>query len=256
MHQSFLPRLPPVQPALQPTGENAALRHSYKWFGAYKEHWLMTCAHSFINTPRATCKGVGWLVVTLATMLPTMMEGNEGNKSVLKKFEWAFDNNLQKRTGKCRGYCLSVWTLYDFSSSLTVFNSCDISLPGFLRVTSSSSSVRTIFNVLATLSLKTTSVATPLEWKLTVSSPNWPSTFANSVLLAKWYHHSAHTTPLAPLYSNFLYDFALASQKSLTESCVNFRMWTIIIAFRMFMEKTTTFPMIPSLCSNQITICS
>ena len=35
--------------------------------------------------------------------------------------------------------------------------------------------------------------------------------------LTIWYHHYAHTTPLAPLYSKSLYDFALASQKSLTE---------------------------------------
>ena len=119
-------------------------------------------------------------------------------------------------------------------------------LTKFFRVISSSS-VRTIFNVLTTLSLKMTNVATPLEWKLSMSPQTDPQPSPKVFSLTKWYYHSAHTTQLDPLYSKYLYDFALASQKSLTE----LYQLRNVNDHHCFMDKTTTFLMIPSLCNDQ-----
>ena len=124
----------------------------------------MTDLCSLISTPRAICKGVGWLAVTLATMLPTMMEGSDGDESEVN-FGWTLESSLLRRLlvhSVAEG--LSMWTSYDVSSLFTAFNSCAISFPSFLSVTSSSSSSAfTIFSVFATLFLKRTRVAIPGE---------------------------------------------------------------------------------------------
>ena len=161
------------QPALQPNARNAVPHHKVQVIPNLCS-MLMTDFCSLISTPRAICKGVGWLVVTLATMFPTMMDGSDGDESESEvNFGWTLESSFLRRSlVHSLAKDLLMWTSYDITSRFTVFNSCAISLPSFLSViSSSSSSAFTIFSVFATLFLKTTRVAIPGELKVNISSP-------------------------------------------------------------------------------------